>query len=219
MPCPSPVHFLHIPKTGGTAILAALSPYIEAGQLVWHGHDVRLRDLPTNGAIVFFLRHPLSRFVSGFNSRLRQGRPTYPNIPWTQEQAEIFREFRSPNELAESLSSTDRAVQARARSAFEHIGLIKTYRYWFAGVDEIRERRSQILLIGTQESLSSDFPRLKSLMGLPADLMLPSDDVTAHRALASDDKELSSLAVANLSFHYEWDMHFFQQACNLRAAA
>jgi hypothetical protein len=213
------MHFLHIPKTGGSAVQAALSAQIAAGLVVWHGHDVRLRDLPEDGAIVFFLRHPLSRFVSGFNSRRRQGKPRYQNIPWSKEQAEVFAEFRSPNDLAESLSSADPAVRARARSAFEHVGLIKSYRYWFAGAEEIRERGPQILLIGTQENLNQDFLRLKSLMGLTADIALPSDDVTAHRALASDDKRLSTLAADNLNAYYDWDLRFYGELCELRAAA
>jgi hypothetical protein len=210
------VHFLHVPKTGGTALNEALSPEIAEGRAVWHGHDVRLCDLPTDLPIVFFLRQPLSRFISGFNSRLRQGGPRYQEFPWTKEQAEIFKEFRSPNELAENLSASDQAVQARTMSAFGHIGLIKSYRYWFTGVREVRQRLPQLLLIGLQESLDADFVRLKSLMSLPSDISLPSDDVRAHRSPASDGRSLSALAIRNLNAHYAWDLQFYDEICALR---
>ena len=47
-----------------------------------HGHGVRLADVPLDDDVFFVIRHPLERFVSGFNSRLHRGRPLR-DITWT----------------------------------------------------------------------------------------------------------------------------------------
>ena len=80
-----PVHFLHIGKTGGTAFkhaittarrqnarLGALTPALHL-----HPHTVHLRDIPKGDRFFFFLRDPISRFVSGFYSRKNQGHPRH----------------------------------------------------------------------------------------------------------------------------------------------
>ena len=69
-----PLHFLHIGKTGGTAVKHALKPVAAAGHLMLHGHDVRLHDVAPGEQVFFFLRDPLSCFVSAFYSRQREGR-------------------------------------------------------------------------------------------------------------------------------------------------
>ena len=70
-----PVHFLHIGKTGGTAIKAALKAYPPAVTLHVHPHRFALADVPRGERVFFFVRDPLSRFVSAFHSRKRRGLP------------------------------------------------------------------------------------------------------------------------------------------------
>jgi len=94
-----PLHFLHIGKTGGTAVKHALKPVAAPGYLMLHGHDVRLHDVAPDEQVFFFLRDPLSRFVSAFYSRQREGRPRYV-VPWTPDEEAAFGRFRTANELA-----------------------------------------------------------------------------------------------------------------------
>ena len=101
-------HFLHIGKTGGAAVKHALKPVAAAGHLMLHGHDVRLHDVAPGEQVFFFLRDPLSRFVSAFYSRQREGRPRYV-VPWTPDEEAAFGRFRTANELADGLSSTSAA--------------------------------------------------------------------------------------------------------------
>src|SRR6056297_3418392 len=68
-----PVHFLHIRKAGGTAIKEALKDIAVKQNVILHPHKTRLKDIPEGEKVFFFLRNPVSRFVSGFNSRLREG--------------------------------------------------------------------------------------------------------------------------------------------------
>jgi len=73
------IHFLHIGKTGGSAIKYALTQYSVSGRyaIYLHSHNFRLRDVPIGESVFFFLRDPISRFKSGFYSRQRQGQPRY----------------------------------------------------------------------------------------------------------------------------------------------
>lgn len=69
------LHFLHIRKTGGTALKNALRahPVTENCVLHLHPHRIRLSDVPVGHRVMLATRDPVSRFVSGFGSRLRQG--------------------------------------------------------------------------------------------------------------------------------------------------
>ena len=55
---------------------------------------------------MFFVRDPISRFVSGFNSRLRKGLPKM-YFPWAPGEKLAFSRFATPNQLALALSSSD----------------------------------------------------------------------------------------------------------------
>jgi hypothetical protein len=111
-----PVHLLHIGKTGGTAIQHALRPLVETGpfSVRLHGHAMTLRQIPPGERTVLFLRHPLTRFVSGFYSRQRQGLPRH-YVPWRPEEAEAYARFPTANTLAAALSSDDPQERASTK--------------------------------------------------------------------------------------------------------
>src|SRR5690242_20312382 len=92
-------HFLHVGKTGGTAVREALAPYAEAGRfhLIFHPHRVTLHDVPEDDGFVFIVRDPLGRYVSGFYSRKREGRPYYDR-PWNDAERAAFERFETPND-------------------------------------------------------------------------------------------------------------------------
>ena len=101
--------FLHIGKTAGTAIRAVIAQHKEThpdARLDVFTHETTLPDLlgiHPESSVTFFIRDPVERFVSGFNSRLRFGRPRY-NVPWTEDEAAAFTRFPTPNALGEALS-------------------------------------------------------------------------------------------------------------------
>jgi Sulfotransferase family len=216
-PLGMPIHFLHIGKTGGTAIAEALSPVAQQFGIVMHAHDTKLSDVPRDDRVFFFVRHPVSRFVSGFFSRLRRGAPRY-NYEWNEAEAKAFGRFQKANDLAEALSATDRATLMRAREAMNGIQHVNSvYRNWFFGEQELTDRLDSILLLGLQEKLRSDFEHLKWLLKLPKKVSLPDDDVRAHRTPGDFDRRLSPLAQRNLSEWYAEDIRFYERCLQLRA--
>lgn len=206
------LHFLHIGKTGGTAVITTLQPHARDMAYVvrFHGHDKQLQDIPAGERVVFFLRDPLTRFVSGFNSRLRQGQPRN-FYPWSPREKVIFERFPSPNHLALALESADAGEHAAAAQAMHEVFHLRPFcRQWFGSEAALLARRKDIFFIGFQETLAADFDRLKARLGLPADIPLPTDEVAAHRTPEHFDKKLEPQARENLQRWYAEDIHCYQ---------
>jgi len=200
-----PVHFLHIGKTGGTAIKHALAESATHASLVLHPHVTRLRDVATGEGVFFFLRHPLSRFVSGFYSRQREGRPKY-FVPWSPEEAAAFERFRTPNQLANGLSSVSAAERKKAERAMRTIPHVRNrYWEWLESPSYLQSRAEDIYFIGLQEHLGDDFAVVRSRLGIPDSVRLPDDDTDAHRNPASLDRTLDEQAARNLTAWYRED--------------
>jgi hypothetical protein len=210
-------HFLHVRKTGGSAVGHALAPVADAFGIVIHGHATRLADVPEHDRVFFFLRHPVERYVSGFNSRFRRGRPLR-DLTWTEREERAFARFRSPAVLAEALGSDDPDLVAHAVDAMHGINHVNShFSDWFT-LEELRARRRRIVLLGLQPQLEADFAILKRELGLPADVVLPHDPVFAHRTPAEFDTVLSAAGRANIAAWYAEDVAFYAEYCRLREA-
>jgi hypothetical protein len=210
-------HFLHVRKTGGSAVGHALAPFAESHGIVVHGHATRLADVPDHAGVFFFLRDPIERYVSGFNSRFRRGRPLR-ELTWTASEERAFAVFRTPNALAEALSSPDPALAARARESMRGINHVSSsFEDWFT-LDELRAARPRIVLLGLQSNLERDFAFIVRRLGLPGTVRLPADPVLAHRTPDGFDTALSAAARANLARWYARDIAFFAEYERLRAA-
>ncbi len=201
------VHFLHIGKTGGSAIKYALGPATNSHRFVLHlhPHKVRLSDVPPGDKVFFFLRDPVTRFASGFFSRQRQGKPRH-FIPWSSAEKRAFEHFHSPNQLALALFLPDNVERAKAREAMTSIQHVRdSFWNWLDSASYLEDRADDIFFIGLQENLEADFEVLSSKMSLPAGLALPNDVVHAHRNPVNVDKSLQNEAVENLKEWYKRD--------------
>ena len=206
------MHLLHIGKTGGTATKRALKGHEHAGdyELVLHEHEFVLQDVPLGEKVIFFVRDPISRFVSGFYGRQRQDRPRH-NAPWSPGEEIAFRRFNTPNELALALSSDDQELREAAVHAIQNIDHLKRPHWtWFKDERYFASRRSDILLIGFQQTLNEDFALLKKVLNLPEDVSLPRDDVAAHKNPMHVDKGLDDQAIRNLKVWYARDYRFLE---------
>jgi sulfotransferase famil protein len=206
----SRVHFIHVGKTGGTALTEALLEYRDDAdyEILLRGHAVTLGQIPPGENVMFILRDPLSRFVSGFNGRLREDLPRY-HYPWTEGERRAFERFETPDELATALSSGDEAERLAAEDAMQSIGHVNTpYAYWFGTESAFRRRLADVFFIAFQERLDADFERLKRKLRLPEDAHLPAGEEDAHRTPAGFSRQLSETARANLRRWYARDVAF-----------
>lgn len=206
------VHFLHIGKTGGSAVKYAIRKHYSAASSCYvirlHPHGVKLRDVPNGESAIFLLRDPISRFVSGFNSRQRQGQPRYFS-PWSPDEIVAFEHFNTPNQLALALSSPDTEQKRKAKNAMRSINHVRSsYWEWFESEQYFESRWSDIFFIGFQEHLSEDFDILKKKLGLPDSARLPEGDIAAHRNPKNLDETLEDEAIANLNNWYKDDFTF-----------
>lgn len=212
------IHFLHIGKTGGTAVKSALRSASVAAEytLELHPHFFTLMDVPSGDKVMFFVRDPIARFVSGFYSRKRKGQPRYLS-QWTLSEESAFRQFHTPNELALALSSEDQRIRRAGLRAMKSIMHVRTsYWDWFKNEPYFLSRVSDILFIGFQETLDKDFEILKRMLGLPA-ITLPEDDIGAHRNPQNLDTSLEMEALANLRKWYAADYRFMRLCKEIRS--
>jgi hypothetical protein len=206
------VHFLHIGKTGGTAVKHALKPYVAPGpyQLILHDHRTHLDHIPKGEKFFFFVRDPVKRFVSGFYSRKRQGRPRL-FIPWDEAEREAFLEFETPQQLADALGAHDNEKRARAEKAMRSIRHVRSsYWQWFHSEEYFLHRAEEDLFFcGQQENLERDFVLLCIELKLPSIPPLPADEVKAHKNPSHFEYELSPSQNETMVKWYWREYQFF----------
>jgi len=206
------IHFLHQRKTGGTALKYAFADHrmTESHIIEYHQHDVTLHMIPRGDKVFFFVRDPITRFISGFNSRKRLGYPvTYR--PWNDKEKFVFAHFETPNQLALSLSATDSIVRSNAEKAMRSIDHIK-YSHWDCFYDEayFRSRFEDILFIGFQEQFAHDVNILGKLLGLNGEVSLPVEPDKANHAPIKIESKLDEQAYKNLQAWYARDIYFIE---------
>jgi hypothetical protein len=194
-------HFLHVGKTGGTAIKSVLWNWVHKCRyiVVMHTHEIGMRDVPVGEKVFFCVRDPCTRFVSAFNSRKQKKDQTY-----SEEQA--FAVFETASDLAEALTTEDRNRRAEAVHAMQSIAHVRDHLTKWFGTDCLTNRGDDILTIGHQETLAESFEVIKLKLDLPRHLRLPGPELEAYnRGPAESETELSEKAVTNLKSWYNAD--------------
>lgn len=221
-----PVHFLHVGKTGGTILKVVLHPSESPESKGMHGHrsirktksflikshlhSHKLKDVPHGEKVFFCVRNPINRFVSGFYSRKRQGKPMY-FAPWSDQEKKAFEYFDTPNDLALALSSKEEDERQMAETAMQSIRHVREkYSYWFGDEEYFKSRLNDVLFVLQQENLGDDFERLKPILGLPEELHLPEKGKKGHANPDSVDKSLDEGAILNLKNWYKEDYRFLE---------
>lgn len=206
------LHFIHIGKTGGSAIQAALRQGDDP-EVAIHPHAFRLEDVPASDFCFLSVRHPVERFISGFNSRLRKGQPrTY--VEWTEGERRAYERFPTANALAEALS--DPHARAAAEDAMAEIEHARRLTYWIPSIEALEARAEHIVMICHQPTLEHDFRLLGLRLGWPSSVRLPDDPIAAHITPAGYLRNVSPRARSNLLAWFEEDLLVYGAALMLR---
>jgi hypothetical protein len=210
------VHVLHIAKTGGTTLNGMLAEHrvrrTASGRPIFiHNHSTTLVDVLSrhrrNQAVVF-LRDPLSRFVSGFNSRQREGKPE-KHVPWKAEEKVAFKYFKTPNDLAEALSSRRTLVQDRALFAIGALPHARNrYTFYLRSPEYVESRFHKIAFMGFQDTFNEDVIKLFALLGVNSEITVEH----RHKAPATSRTDLSPRAIRNLREWLADDIKLFEWA-------
>ena len=220
------IGFLHIGKTGGTALRYILEQQrkntgIMPVRFIWLHYMTlpRIRAEYPTVRTIFFVRDPISRFISGFNSRLRQGLPRH-RVPWSPEEAIAFQRFTTPNQLAEAIEDSNAERRAAARAAMGGIRHVRdTLTHHLVGSEFLADNVGGIFYIGDLASFVLDVARLKALLHINEGINPPTDDIGAHRSPKDLDRQLSHLAMHNLRAWYKRDYAIYHWCQNYKERA
>lgn len=222
------VHFLHVGKTGGMAIKAAVrqggdeprhelignsaeSVCSPGHRILLHEHGTSLKDVPKGDKFFFFLRDPVSRFVSGFFERRRKGLPQ-SYYSWGKVEHMAFQRYQTPNQLALALSAESENEREFAAHAMHNIGHVKDfYSRWYESKEYFLSRISDALMVGRVEKIDSHFSKLKSNLNLSPKSDLPTSEEGANKnPYPSSKTNLDEEARRNLRKWYRKDYGFLE---------
>lgn len=204
---------LHIGKTGGTSIGRFLRKFRKDGQdikIKKVGHRITLQRVLEESPsckVGFVIREPSSRFVSGFNSRLRSGRPAHHHT-WSTDEAVAFSYFPTANDLAEALVTDDERMRSAAEFAMQAIGhLRRGYAFHLGGVAPLKEAADRIYCVAELEHLNDDVFRLLEPAGLSREQIAETFQ-TEHQA-PSKGPALSEKAIDNLKTFWRQEYRIY----------
>lgn len=212
---------LHIGKTGGTSLNLLLQDVKKDQpdlpiQKLSHGWTLdRCAEKRTSHAekrtshkVGFVIRCPFERFVSGFNSRLRAGRPAHPKT-WSGMEASVFSFFPNANLLAESLYSSDERMRSAAEFSMQTIGhLRRGYEFHLGSVENIKNQRARIYCVRDLETLDETYwDFFVGLRVANRETFKPLPH--AHRAHQNEPSVLSELAKRNLKQFWQAEFEIY----------
>ena len=177
--------------------------------VVKHNHDVKLSDISNDNDYFFSIRKPVNRYLSGFYSRLRKGKPRL-YVEWSKDEEIAFKNFSNANELAESIYLQDEKGK-KAKIAMTSISHINSNQIdWFQNLSFLNHRPP--LFIIRQENLVPDMETFFKIMKLNFNVKDLIDDrpEISHSNNYSNVTPLSKLATENLNKWYTRDNLFYK---------
>lgn len=206
--------FIHIGKTGGTTI-ESIFKFKKV-------HINRPKVIPGKKYIIS-IRNPIHRFVSAFNmwsTVINKPQPNRKNINVnnfvidnyvykrketngfyiTKEYDNLIKYFKTPNSLAESLSSNDQVVKEKALKLFNdpHQHIYKNISWYLNNGNFVKNNHKNILYVVKQETLDDDIEKLKKILNTDGKMSLNNKRVNKTK-----DTYLSPLAIKNLLKFYK----------------
>ena len=169
--------FMHLSKTGGAGIKDFGWELVEKGYSfpVHFPHVWTLEAIITyfpDMSVCFIIRDPIERIISGFYSRLRQGRPRKKNSIWSPGEATAFSFFNSPQQFLYALISEDDHQKSAALFAYKNIThLAYNYVHFFKDTNYIDKMKNRISIV--EQIKSTD----KFLLKLCLEFNIPNEEI------------------------------------------
>ena len=203
---------LHPGKTGGTYLKSVMrhnkGAWTRRIKLLNHRETAATtaQEFGPDRKLAFSFRHPTDRFISAFQSRRRQGRPTY-NRMWSPAEATAFLYFDTPNELAEALDSENDRMRSAAYFAFNSIMHIRSnYAFYFENLYTLANEAENIEACIDVSNLTGKLPEFLTRLGV-ADFEIPIG--TEKHANPDPAQPLSERALANLAEFWAEEYEFY----------
>ncbi len=202
--------YLHIPKTGGTAIRSAIESAGTAGDssaVRYFGHGSSLDQLREHD-VVFVIRDPIERVISAFYSRRRMGRPRY-NSAHTPGEAVTFGRWPELEPLIRDVAAGD----PDAQSAWQAVPHLRPLSAWLVDTEAIEA--ASIAYIAHLPTLDREWLVICGIWEISEASELPTSTVAAHRA-PERPPDLSQKARNALRLLLEDDYRLYSRCLDVR---
>jgi hypothetical protein len=200
---------IHIGKTGGTALKFVLSQHNQrrtSDLIELYRHEMTLPILVDKSRVtraIFFVRDPVARYVSAFNSRFSRVHGN-KRLNWSAEERFAFSRFTEPNELAEALSNSSQRPDAeRAMRGIQHVR--EPLSFYLGSVDFLDTNKDRIFFIGRQEAFDHDVVRLQRMLRVEPEILPPTSIPDANRTRPTMSTQLTRRATDNIKAWYQED--------------
>lgn len=215
-----PTCMLHIGKTGGSFMRSILrhneDRWTKPLHLLGHGATLKgtAKRFGADRKLAFVVRDPVSRFLSAFYSRQRQGRPTYQS-QWSAEEAAAFLWFETAEDLAFALASKSPREKSAALFAFEAIQHLKAdLRFYLGSAEAVLAERENIIMCVDLPHMDAHLSAILEKLGVPNYDMPPEP----KRHIAPDPiPELSAQAEKALRTHWSEEFELYDVTCSIAA--
>ena len=224
------IYFLHIGKTGGTALKWAMLEYRklivangESNNIFRYNKDatkLSRRSIPSssgNKSNILLCSHSsciedvpvgdkivmiLRDPISRFVSAFYHRRRM--NKDHTEQEKQIFSHFTTPNQLAASQANPYCDKHKLALSALSDIGHTNCVSDWYKSIEYFNSRVDDVLFIGFTETLDIDFENLKKLLHIPFGIALPKQHYQSNKGPRWVTNEYKTVSEPGLTFLKEW---------------
>lgn len=207
--------FIHIGKCGGTFIAHKYS--LEG----YHLEQPPLDD--SHQKYIIWLRNPISRFVSAFNfayclitfdvdpltadqltlenslAPVRLRNKLITGYTFSEEYDELVSFFKTPNALAEAITSSNNQLRKKALELMNHGSehIYKGIGWYLYNGDFIDKNHKNIIFVGTLENMEYDTNELSKVIDKEP------RDIKPLRKNNGGDRYLSPLAIQNIINFYK----------------
>lgn len=180
--------YIHIGRTAGTAFRLSISSNPTLSQKVnYNKHNITLPDLSPKSKIIFCVRDPVDRFVSGFYQRknkLKRHISENQVSSWCKKEVAALDSYQDINHLLKELFSTDKIIRKNCLKKITnimHIGRYGSYWYWFKENDFITLNKSRFYSVLLHEKFEESMMRLIKKLGVD------SLDIVKSRSISYDE--------------------------------